>query len=66
MSRSRIDIVPLQEACKLWRRDRRTLMSWARAGRILYDIIGDESSQRGAWYVETPSGRYNRVHNIIK
>lgn len=62
--RKRIEIVPLQEAVALWHKDRRTLMSWARAGILLYDIIGHSESKRGQWYVETPTGRYNRIHNI--
>lgn len=58
-----IDIVPIKEACRLWRRDARTLKKWAQDGRLLYDIIGNENSRQAAWYIETPTGRHNRIFN---
>lgn len=60
----KIELVTLKEAARLWQRDVKTLKKWAREGKILYDIIGDKNSARGIWYVETPSGRYCRIHNI--
>ena len=61
----KVELVPLKEAVDLWRKDKRTLMSWARAGILKYDVIGHANSKRSQWYIETPSGRYNRIHNII-
>jgi hypothetical protein len=58
----KVDIVPIKEACRLWQRDARTLKKWALEGILLYDIIGGKSD-RSQWYIETPTGRQNRVFN---
>ena len=58
-----VDLVPMKEAKRLWQRDARTLKKWAYKGFVKYDIIGNESSRQGAWYIETPSGRQARVFN---
>lgn len=60
---NKVDIVPIKEAARLWGRDPRTLKKWAEQGILLYDIIGTEDSKCGIWYIETPTGRYNRTHN---
>lgn len=58
-----IEIVPIKEACRLWRRDARTLKKWALSGLLLYDILGSDESRKSTWYIETPTGRQNRVFN---
>lgn len=58
-----IDIVPIKEACRLWQRDRKTLKRWALDGVLLYDIVSKKDSRQVYWYIETPEGRYNRLHN---
>ena len=63
-SKVKTELVPIDEAATLWRRHKRTLQRWANACILLYDIIGTAKSERSQWYVETPMGRYNRIHNI--
>lgn len=58
-----INIVPIKEACRLWQRDERTLKKWALEGTLLFDIVGKKDSRKSCWYIETPEGRYNRLHN---
>lgn len=58
----KVDLVPMQEACKLWRKSAKTLKKWAQLGIVLYDIIKYDESLREQWYIETPNGRYNRTH----
>ena len=61
-----VDLVPIKEACQLWKRDKRTLMSWAESGQLLYDKLcgkGKKGAEKVFWYIETPSARQKRIFN---
>lgn len=58
------ELVPMSEACKLWRKDKRTLIRWADAGIVRFDKIESPKKKYPLWYIETPNGRYNRINNL--
>lgn len=49
--------ISLKEAAAAYQRDRGTILRWVQGGVLLGNKAG------GAWYIESPQSRYERLNN---
>lgn len=54
------EFVGIKDATRLWQKDVRTLIKWAKSGELRGQYIST-GNKRGQWYFETPQARFNRL-----
>lgn len=61
---AKVVFISAAEATQRYKKDLRTLKSWARSGYLLYQVIG-AGRKKQEWLFETPEARYARTMGIV-
>lgn len=56
--------ISASEATRRYKKDLRTLKSWARNGYLLYQVIG-AGRKKQEWLFENPEARYDRTMGVV-